>query len=112
MKRLDEIANTKKLEILNLGIDGGSCNIRFGRNRKAFIVFSNGGGWDHVSISMPKCTPTWEEMCIIKDLFFNEDECVMQVHPKKADYVNIHNYCLHLWKPQHKEIPMPHINFV
>ena len=27
-----------------------------------------------------------------------QDECVVQFHPPKSEYVNLHPYCLHLWK--------------
>lgn len=58
-------------------------------------------GWEHVSVSLPdsphKC-PSWEEMCLIKRLFWAPDECVVQFHPPEADYVNNHPGCLHLWR--------------
>ena len=54
-----------------------------------------------------KCCPTWDEMCAIKDMFFGEDERVMQFHPPKSEYINNHPYCLHLWKPVDTEIPHP-----
>ena len=56
-------------------------------------------GWEHVSVSRRNKTPTWEEMCFVKNLFWSEDEVVMQIHPAAADYVNHHPYCLHLWRP-------------
>ncbi len=64
--------------------------------------------WEHVSVSVKaqRC-PTWEEMCFIKDMFWNEDECVMQLHPPIQNYVNEHKYCLHLWKPMDRDIPQP-----
>lgn len=77
------------------------------RSYEMFVIASNGGGWDHVSVSLNNRCPNWEEMNYIKDLFFGEDECVMQLHPPKEDYVNNHSYCLHLWKPQEQEIPRP-----
>lgn len=46
-------------------------------------------------------------MCFIKDLFFGPNECVMQLHPPKSEYINNHPYCLHLWRPQNIEIPRP-----
>lgn len=66
-----------------------------------------GTGWDHVSVSlrnkaqdkMIERTPTWEEMCLIKAMFWEEEATVLQYHPAKSDYVNIHNYVLHLWRP-------------
>ena len=54
-----------------------------------------------------KCCPTWDEMCAIKDMFFGEDERVMQFHPPKSEYINNHPYCLHLWRPIDAEIPRP-----
>lgn len=63
--------------------------------------------WEHVSVSFKHRCPTWEEMCKVKDLFWGEDECVIQYHPPKKDYINAHPYCLHLWKPVGVELPMP-----
>ena len=36
-----------------------------------------------------------------------DDEVVMQLHPAKKDYINNHPCCLHLWKPEKEEIPLP-----
>jgi hypothetical protein len=55
-------------------------------------------GWEHVSVSTVRRTPNWAEMCFVKDMFWNDDECVVQFHPPRSDYVNYHPYCLHLWK--------------
>ena len=46
-------------------------------------------------------------MCKIKELFFEDEEVVMQLHPKKSEYVNNHEHCLHLWRPIDSEIPIP-----
>jgi len=54
--------------------------------------------WDHVSVSLKTRCPTWEEMCAIKDIFFDPDDVVVQYHPAKKDYVNFHPYCLHMWR--------------
>ena len=63
--------------------------------------------WEHVSVSLKDRTPTWKEMCIVKRLFWNDDEVVVQYHPAKSDYVNFHQYCLHLWKPVGLPLPVP-----
>jgi len=63
--------------------------------------------WDHVSISREDRTPTWAEMCYIKDMFFEPTECVMQLHPPRSEHINVHDYCLHLWRPTNTEIPKP-----
>ena len=78
------------------------------------MIASNGGGWDHVSISIEgrnRC-PIWQEMCIMKDLFFEADETVIQFHPKKTSYVNNHPFVLHLWKKQGQEYDLPPKEFV
>lgn len=76
------------------------------------VIASDGNDWDHVSVSLPNRCPNWNEMNHIKDLFFEEPECVMQLHPPKNNYVNIHPYCLHLWKPQKENIPTPPLYMV
>ena len=64
--------------------------------------------WEHVSVTVraPRC-PTWEEMCFVKNLFWAEDEVVMQLHPAAHEYINEHPHCLHLWKPIGATIPTP-----
>lgn len=71
------------------------------------VIASDGEGWDHVSVSLRNRTPNWGEMCFIKDLFFSEEETVVQYHPPKSEYVNNHENCLHLWRPQNETIPLP-----
>lgn len=70
------------------------------------IIASSGAGWDHVSVSRAKRCPNWPEMEHVKRLFFG-DEVVMQLHVPSADHVNLHEFCLHLWRPQEQEIPRP-----
>ena len=73
------------------------------------IIASDQGGWDHVSVSLPNRCPTWDEMCYVKDLFWNDEETVVQYHPPKSKYINNYPYCLHLWKPKSKlkKLPLP-----
>ena len=59
---------------------------------------SEGAGWEHVSVSLPDRCPTWEEMSFIKNLFWDEEDFVIQIHPAGSDYVDLHPYCLHLWR--------------
>ncbi len=70
-------------------------------------IVSDQAGWEHVSVSLRSRCPTWGEMCAIKNLFWDEDEVVVQFHPAKSDYVNCHPYCLHLWRPVGGVFPMP-----
>ena len=63
------------------------------------VVGKNEEGWEHVSIElMARRLPTWDEMCYVKDLFWDEEEEVIQIHPKKSHYVNL-TEALHLWRP-------------
>jgi len=62
-------------------------------------IASDGEGWEHVSVSTATRTPIWEEMCLVKDLFWEDEDEVVQYHPAKSDYVNCHPFCLHLWRP-------------
>ncbi len=74
------------------------------------VIASDGAGWQHVSVSKdgnPNRVPNWEHMCRVKELFFGEDVWVMQFHPAKADYVNNHPGCLHLWRPTEAVMPTP-----
>jgi hypothetical protein len=72
------------------------------------VIVSDGEGWDHVSASMPNRCPTWDEMCKLVALFWDEDDCVMQLHPPRKDWISNHPYCLHLWRPNGPQtIPLP-----
>ncbi len=75
--------------------------------RKLRIIASNGGGWDHVSVSLEDRCPTWEEMEFVKRLFFRDSEAVIQIHPPLKTYKNVMPYCLHMWRPQNEKIPLP-----
>ena len=67
--------------------------------KMAAVVFgSNENGMEHVSVSFRDRIPTWEEMCVVKDVFWTEEEACIQVHPRKSEYVNIHENCLHIWR--------------
>ena len=111
-KKMKDLSYLDKYRINLYGSIGdeynGAFEIYFG-GKTFFIVASNGKGWEHISVSIrnSRRCPTWEEMCKIKDMFFNDDEVVVQFHPAKKDYVNNHKNCLHLWKPLEHEIQTP-----
>lgn len=69
--------------------------------------FPESEGWEHVSVSCKNRCPNWPEMCFVKSLFWGADECVIQFHPPKADYVNNHAFCLHMWKDTRTEARRP-----
>jgi hypothetical protein len=59
-------------------------------------------GWEHVSVHVVEYslqrTPTWNEMCQVKDIFWGPEECVVQFHPPESEYVRNHPHVLHLWR--------------
>ena len=72
--------------------DCGTCSV---------VWSDNEDGMEHVSLA-PKRRfkiPTWDDMCTLKDIFFEDEEEAYQIHPRKSEYVNIKENCLHLWKP-------------
>lgn len=71
------------------------------------VIASSSLGWEHVSVSLKDRCPTWEEMCYIKNLFWEKEDTVVQYHPAESDYVNLHPYCLHLWSPTMQALPIP-----
>jgi hypothetical protein len=76
---------------------------------KLFCIVSDQEGWEHVSVSLASKArlPIWSEMCYVKDLFWGEDEVVVQYHPAKANYVNFQASTLHMWKPSSADLPTP-----
>lgn len=74
---------------------------------KFCVVASDGLGWEHVSVSLTTRCPKWEEMCDLKDLFWDADDCIVQFHPPKSEYVNNHPFCLHMWRSIDVAMPRP-----
>lgn len=76
--------------------------------QKAFVKFNgllvvvseaeiDGYNWRHVSCSHKNKLPKWKELREVKDIFIGKNKRAIQVLPPEKEYVNIHNYCLHLW---------------
>jgi hypothetical protein len=67
--------------------------------------------WEHVSVRAYRGSqsriPTWREMCFVKGLCWDDEDVVVQYHPRKSEYVNCHPHVLHLWRPKDQTIPTP-----
>ena len=115
---MKEIRSNKHLRVRQTAMDGGYGIIRLPRQNKkgyteASIIWSWGGGWEHVSVRpFSGANPTWDDMCFIKDMFWNDEDCVVQYHPPKSQYVNVAENCLHLWRPIGQSMPVPPMIFV
>lgn len=102
------------------GNNGVFC-IRQTNGRELWIIASDGTGWkeselngppwEHVSVhgfnGKKTFTPSWEEMCKVKDIFWDGEDIVIQFHPKKSEYVNNHPNTLHMWRPIGIEFIVP-----
>ena len=40
-------------------------------------------------------------------LFFKPEEVCFQLHVSSGEHINNHPYCLHIWRPLDREIPLP-----
>lgn len=79
------------------------CRVRSGILGSDYTYGNNGV----FEIEFDARTPNWKEMCHIKDLFWDSEDCVVQYHPPQSEYVNNHEYTLHLWRPIDQDLPMP-----
>jgi hypothetical protein len=96
--------------------NNGAFKIQLSNRSTAFVIASDQMDWEHVSVHIQADgklrTPTWAEMCKIKDMFWDEEETVVQYHPAKSEYVDDHKHTLHLWKPVGVEFTLPNIFLV
>jgi len=99
-------------ELAVYGITGNSKNGMFSipdtdTGETLTVIASDGMDWEHVSVSKRNRCPTWEQMEKIKRMFFNDDETCVQYHVPPAEHVNMHPFCLHLWRPTKAVLPKP-----
>ena len=108
MKTIEEIKADHHIKVIKEDAEGFAGEIHLYK-WSGTVICSTGAGWEHVSVAPFKkyYIPSWNDMCDIKDLFFNDDEAVIQIHPPKADYVNNLENCLHLWRCTYKEMVLP-----
>lgn len=108
MRHINDIKTNPRIYITAAGEEGFSGEIALPTWRGS-VICSTGAGWEHVSVSPYKrrITPSWDDMCKIKDAFWKDDEAVIQIHPPKADYVNNMPNCLHLWRCTYKDMVLP-----
>lgn len=116
MKPFEEIAENTQIQLNNnvarmVGINGISGYLLLRGEKQAMSFMASidknpdGISWEHVSVSIldeKRKTPTWEQMCRVKEIFWREDEEVHQIHPKAQEYVHGVGHLdnvLHLWRP-------------
>lgn len=109
MKSRENIENNSRISNIGLYPNGGTATIRL-QNWKGTVVWSIDeeglSKMEHVSVAPfnHKKMPSWDDMCKVKDMFWEDEDEVYQIHPKKSQYVNQIENCLHLWKPVGHEL--------
>lgn len=108
MKSFEELKKTPRLTIEIMDADGFKGTVTM-MKWSGSVICSTGAGWEHVSVAPFKrnIVPTWEDMCKVKEMFWNDDEAVIQIHPPASEYVNNMPNCLHLWRCTYKEMVLP-----
>lgn len=107
MRDLKEIINNSKIWGYEIFMGENSAWIKFPDCGTCSVIWSyNEEGWEHVSVSPKKRfrIPSWLDMCTLKEVFWEDEEEAYQIHPKRSQYVNCAENCLHLWKPVGHEI--------
>lgn len=90
----------------------GAFLYQLGPHTRLFVLAHDGvtedvTGWEHVSVSVHvkhrgqwrpiEQVPDWPAMCLVKNAFWEPEECVLQFHPPKSQYVD-NAPVLHLWR--------------
>ena len=95
----------------------GAFTISHKDGRVLLMSVDNGAvsGWEHVSVTcirkhrknlkavMPDCAV----MDMVKDMWWDSNETVVQFHAPKDDVVNKHPESVHLWKSLRQEYLLP-----
>lgn len=106
MKSFEEIKETPRVRIYEHTERGvsGELDLDYLKFKGTFVAGFDEGGMEHVSVSSfnHHKLPTWEAMCKVKDIFWDAEEMVVQIHPPESEYVHsvrgLENV-LHLWRP-------------
>lgn len=112
MKKIDSYLLEHKVKGEAKEIDGAYLFIQPDNRSYLRVIASEGGGWDHVSVSLGDRCPTWQEMDDVFRLFFRLDETAIQLHVPRSEHINNFDFCLHLWRNQDTEIAKPPTEFV
>lgn len=58
----------------------------------------------HMSISCKNRRPTYDEIKKVRYELIDKDKIMAMIFPSEKDFVNIHNYCFHLFELQNNEL--------
>lgn len=111
MRPINEILKNSRVKNHRkvVAFDAVDVSLRGGKS-VACLFGHDEKGWEHVSVSpagskyeRDQPTPTWDEMCQVKRIFWRDDEMVVQIHPQECEYlhgIGGDTNILHLWRPK------------
>jgi hypothetical protein len=67
-------------------------------DRLPHLALSSSRRYLHVSISRADRLPDWPELLAAVEALAGPDIDMAMIKPRRADYVNLHDYCLHFWQ--------------
>lgn len=106
MKALRYIRRSGAIRVEEATTDHGIGTITINGWTGSVIWGADEDGWEHVSVSPfdHTITPSWDDLCRIKGIFWDEEEMALQFFPRKSQYVNLQENCLHLWRPKDQRL--------
>ena len=87
--------------------DGVKILSRDGLSIIASLEIHEGRKWIHVSCARRDRLPSWDDLRLVKSTIITDARHAYSVMPTKEEYVNIHNFCLHLFAPLDGERALP-----
>ena len=69
----------------------------FQRGSIRALVSKDDGAW-HLSVSHPTRYPSWDEIAMARYDLIPDDAFMVMILPPRAEYVNLHKNCFHLWQ--------------
>lgn len=65
---------------------------------KCTVIVSKDAGLWHLSISRKDRLPNYDELKYARYTYLPEVKYAAQIFPPKSEFVNMHQFCLHLWE--------------
>jgi hypothetical protein len=60
-------------------------------------TLADGSTWDHLSVSRIGLLPSWDDLVMVKEVFIGCEREALQLFPKRSEYINVCEFCLHIW---------------
>jgi len=70
---------------------------------RCYVIVSKDNDLWHLSISTASASPSYNEIKEARYRFIPDNVTMAQIFPPKAEFVNLHPYCHHLWEIQGEE---------